>query len=99
MKKSLTKLKGLFWNWCRFVRCDISMSMLGYYHKMKGRCERCGRMVNSLYYVREPIQGRFCTAMCAKDASRQMEEGLTDQELNKAKEFYGSAQDLPTDEV
>jgi len=73
--------------------------MIGYYHKMKGRCERCRRFIDNLYYVREPIQGRFCSAMCAQDAIRQMDQGLTDQELQKAKEVYGTTQDLSSNEV
>jgi hypothetical protein len=46
-------------------------------------------MVPNIYVVKEPIQGKFCSGMCANDAVRQMKEGLDKQEINKLKEFHG----------
>ena len=63
--------------------------MVGYWHKIKGRCQRCNRFVNNIYVVKDPIQGQFCSGFCARDAYRQMNEGLTDQELKTIKEAHG----------
>lgn len=53
----------------------MSEEVMGHWHKLKERCQKCRRVAQNLLVVSTgPTTGRFCSRFCYEAARKEMEE-------------------------
>jgi hypothetical protein len=67
----------------------MKQEIMGFWRQIKGRCDKCHRIRDKMYEVREgPVTGRFCSRFCYEQAvkDKEAEKGSVDEKVKELKE-------------